>query len=289
MSDEHALVPVSAAPQQAMRCYVCDGHEWHKVMVDRGQGMQPIHGAATTQVCKGCGNVCHEVDVSKEDSIREFYRKEYRPQPGVMNLITTTHKLNYMKVFLAEQLKAMSGSPKIVGDVGAATGYALNFFRGLGHKVSGSELTLTFRRMSEHYYGIPLAEDLETKHKYDLIVVYHVLEHLMEPDQKLAHFASLLSEGGRIFLATPEWFNYIEDGCGLPMRHFDELFHKNHINLFSSTSLNNLFRKVGLRVVKEDHLQYGQTYLLEKSPDGPETERERWLTKEDWREVVKTL
>ena len=202
-------------------------------------------------------------------------------------MITTGHKQNYVRVFLKDFLASRQGTKMKVGDVGAATGYLLNFFRGLGHEVSGSELTLTYRRMSEHYYGIPLAEELEAKHRYDLIVIYHVLEHLVEPDKKLAHYASLLAEGGRILVATPEWFNYLEDASGQAAKSFDELFHKNHINLFSATSIQNLFRKAGLRAVKEDHLQYGQTYLLERDP-GPRN-RETQITKEDWREVLRVM
>lgn len=274
--------------KEPMRCYVCDQSDWHKVTVNRNGVEVPIHSNSTIQVCKNCGNACHDVDVSQEEKIKEFYRKEYRPQPTVMNLVTTTHKQNYMRTFLKEFLNENKGRQMVVGDVGAATGYVLNFFRSLGHKVSGSELTLTYRRMSEHYYGIPLAEELETKHKYDLIVVYHVLEHLMDPDKKLAHYASLLADGGKMLIATPEWFSHLEDASGIPVKSFEGLFHKNHINIFSSASLQNVFRKSGLRVIKEDHLQYGQTYLLEKRRQ-PIKSQEDWLTKEDYREIVRIM
>lgn len=274
------------APQQ-MRCYVCDGREWHKVTVERNGRAVPVHSESIVQVCVGCGNACHEVDVSKEEQIKDFYRTEYRPKPNITNLLTTTHKTNYVRIFLNDFLKENRTRQMVVGDVGAATGYLLNFFRGIGHKVSGCELTLTFRRMSEHYYGIPLAEELEPKHKYDLIAVYHVLEHLMEPDKKLAHYVSLLADGGHMLIATPEWFNVIDESAGIPIKSFDHWFHKNHINLFSANSIQNLFRKCGLSVVKEDHIQYGQTYLLKKG-DVPVKESE-WLTREDWRDQARTI
>ena len=278
----------SLNPKEPMRCYVCDAKEWHVVLAEKGRGPEPVHSQSKIQICKGCGSAVHEVDVSKEEKIKEFYRKEYRPKPNIANLITTTHKINYIRVFLKDFLQKNQGKQLVVGDVGAATGYVLNFFRGLGHKVSGSELTLTYRRMAEHYYGIPLAEELETKHKYDLIVIYHVLEHLMEPDKKLAHYVTLLNEGGKMLIATPEWFsNYLDDSSGLPANSFDVLFHKNHINLFSATSLQNLFRKAGLRVIKEDHIQYGQTYFLEKSEGVREPSE--WLTKEGWEDINKTM
>jgi|ERR1041385_6840456 2-polyprenyl-3-methyl-5-hydroxy-6-metoxy-1,4-benzoquinol methylase len=273
-----------------MRCYICDATDWHVVTVNRGGQQVPIHSDSKIQICKNCGNACHYVDVTQEEKIKEYYRKEYRPQPNIMNLVTTTHKINYIRVFMQDYLRELKGKKLVVGDVGAATGYVLNFFRNMGHRVAGSELTITYRRMSEHYYGIPLAEELEPKHKYDLIVVYHVLEHLMEPDKKLKHYASLLNEGGKLLVATPEWFDMLDEASGTNIKSFDHLFHKNHINLFSANSIQNLFRKCGLRIAKEDHIQYGQTYLLEKRSELVDlSDESQWLNKEDWREVLKTM
>lgn len=269
-----------------MKCFVCDAgpETWRKVSILKDGKQVPIHSESTIQICQGCGNAVHNVEPEAEEKIKQFYRKDYRPQPTILNLITTTHKQNYVQVFLRDFLKGKKDL--LVGDVGAATGYLLNFFRGLGHKVAGSELTITYRRMSEHYYGIPLTEELEPKHKYDLICMYHVLEHLVEPDKKLAYYASLLNEGGHILVATPEWFDVVEEASGPPVSTFEHLFHKNHINLFSRNSIQNLFRKCGLTVVKDDFLQYGQTYLLKKS-ESPRLDS--WLSKDDWHEVERVM
>ena len=176
-----------------MICYVCASDNWYPVTVDRqvpggvpGETKpSPIHSTSKIIVCKNCGNACHEVDVTTEEKLKDFYRKEYRACPDTRNLMTTTRKLNYVMVFLRDFLKDKKGL--VIGDVGCATGYLVNAFRQLGHRATGSELTLTYRRFAEHYYGVPVTEELETKHRYDLIVIYHVLEHLMEPDKKLAH------------------------------------------------------------------------------------------------------
>lgn len=276
----------------AMRCYVCEATNWRRPVIQVEGKARPIHTEGTVQICNSCGNACFEVDVSKEESIKDYYRKEYRPQPNLTNIITTTHKQNYIRVFLYDLLKkaGQEGKQMVVGDVGAATGYLCNFFAKLGHKVTGCELTLTYRRMSEHYYGIPLTEELEPKHRYDLITVYHVLEHLFEPDKKLAHYASLLAPGGKIMVATPQWFETLEEASGPTVSSFDHLFHKNHVNLFSKTSIQNVFRKCGLRVVKEDFAQYGQTYLLEKAETPVDlTKPDTWLTREDPGEVERNM
>jgi SAM-dependent methyltransferase len=231
--------------------------------------------------------VAHEVDVSKEADLLKFYRNEYRPAPTHQNLLTTTHKRMYIAKFLEDFLNERdpkkAGKQMICGDVGCATGYIPAWLRGIGHKATGCELTTQYRRFSEHFYGIPIPENLEKKHRYDLITIYHVLEHLMEPDKKLAQYRDLMDDDGRILVSTPEWFDVIEEPSNLPLNSFDALFHKNHINLFSAISLKNLFAKVGLEIVKEDHITYGQTYLLKKC------EPTQLKVVEDWEKQVEKM
>ena len=272
-----------------MLCYVCSKDEWKKVIVNLDGKERPIHSEGTVQICKNCGNACHEVDSKQEEKVKEYYRKDYRPAPNISNLITTTHKMRYIDIFLRDFLEEATKANKRmkIADVGCATGYLLGYFKRMGHLATGCEYTIPYRRMAEHYYGVPVSEELETKHRYDLIVIYHVLEHMIEPDKKLAHYASLLAEGGRMMIATPEWFKTLEEDSGGPMEGFDHLYHKNHINLFSRQSLQNLFRKAGLFVVKEDYEQYGQTYLLRKAKDGEIIKD--WLVKENWVDVEREM
>lgn len=225
-------------------------------------------------VCKTekCGNVAYRVDADADAKMREYYRHSYREIPNHMNLMTTSTKLGYIQNFLSPWLE--SKKDLVCGDVGSATGYVPRWLRSLGHKATGCELTVSYRRFSEHFYGIPLTEELEPKHQYDLITVYHVLEHLPEPDKKLAHYVSLLKDDGRILVATPEWFNALEEGSGTPLydekkprdggARFRHLFHKDHINVFSEKKIKELFNKCGLSIEGEDHITYGQTYFLKK-------------------------
>lgn len=265
------------------RCYVCEGSSWHS--------MGNMHAQSEIVVCKTCGNVAHRVDVSKEAELKEFYRHKYRPAPTHMNLLTTGHKRVYIGRFLQKLLDERdpkkTGRPMITGDVGCATGYIPAWLRSQGHKATGCELTVNYRRFAEAFYGIPVPEELEPKHRYDLITVYHVLEHLMEPDKKLAQWRALLADDGRMMISTPEWFDTLEEASGGNIASFENLFHKNHINLFSAVSLKNLFAKVGLEIVQEDHIQYGQTYLLKKCEPRPLNVMEPWEIQVDKLERTK--
>jgi SAM-dependent methyltransferase len=219
-------------------------------------------------VCRTCGTVAYRTDPMDAEKVKEYYRYAYRPAPTHANLITTTNKQNYVRLALEsffKKWKEVNDRPAVIGDIGCATGYLVSYFRKLGHKATGCELTLSFRRFAEHFYGIPVPEELEKKHKYDLLTMYHVLEHIPQPDVKLKEYVDMLADDGHFFISVPEWFDTLEEASGSPITDFTHLFHKDHINVFSKQSCQNLFAKAGLEIVDEDHTQYGQTYLLKKS------------------------
>lgn len=256
-----------------MICYICNEDNWNK--------LPELNKERTLQICKGCGNVCYEVEPRDEESVKQYYRTEYRPAPNHMNLITTTHKQNYVNLFLRDYLKDKKGL--VIGDIGCATGYLVNHFRSMGHKATGCEYTLTYRRFAENFYNIPITEDLRKDLQYDLLVMYHVLEHVTEPDKKLTEYLKLLKDDGVMLVSTPEWYGDLQEASGPVVSSFEHLWHKDHINVFSQNSLKNLFIKVGLDIVKEDHFVYGQTYLLKKAQNAPHGT----IRKEDWQAVTK--
>ena len=239
-----------------MKCYVCDVEEnWHS--------LKELNPKRELLVCKDCGNIAYRVEPMDHEKTLEYYRKEYRPAPTHLNLITTSNKLNYIKCFLGDWIKDKKNM--VCGDIGCATGYLVRWLRVIGHRATGCEYTLTYRRFAEHFYGFPITEDLPHKYQYDFLSIYHVLEHITDPDKKLADFLSLLhDDDSRIMVATPQWLNTLEEASGAAMQDFTQLFHKDHINVFTANSLQRLFAKCGLAIVKEDHIQYGQTYLLRK-------------------------
>ncbi len=278
-----------------MRCYACDSTD-HEVFAPG-----TLHGTSEMRVCKGCGNVMHTVVSTPEADARmkEYYRREYRPAPTVMNILTTTNKLGYVRMTLdalTDKMATERDRPLITGDIGCATGYLVNYLRRRGHRATGCELTIAYRRFCETFYGIPITEELTPKHKYDLLTMYHVLEHLPEPDKRLAEYVKLMADDGRFFLSVPQWGDVLEEASGSEMASFDHLYHKDHINVFSKQSLQNLFARAGLVIESEDHEQYGQTYVLRKKTpselvghDGAAIGGESVIVKEDWQAVVAKL
>lgn len=255
-----------------IKCIICGSTEFHHT--------GKLHRAGTLQVCKGCGHVSHRQKAEGEKAVLDFYRTDYRKCPTSSNLITTGNKLNYISRFLAPFLKDKKGL--VCCDVGAATGYLPNYLRQLGHKATGTEYTITFRRFSEHFYGIPLTEEIDKKRKYDLITIYHVAEHMVDPAAKLREYRDCLTDTGRIMISVPMMGKFLDDSSGAYGGKFDDVHHENHIQAFSTRACENMFNACGLEIDVADCETYGQTYLLKKGEVKP-------IVADEWQAVLKML
>jgi len=259
-----------------MKCYVCDQEDWH--------ALRGVHPSALLQVCKSCGNVAIDVGPADAAAMEAYYRSEYRRAPVAKNIVQAFSKRYMISGFMAEFLAGKRGLKCL--DIGAGTGFWPAWLVSQGHDAGGVELALGFRRFAHHYYGLDLAERIDPEQRYDLISLWHVLEHLTEPDQRLQGYVDSLAPGGRLLVSVPEWFRYVAMAGYGPVTDFAGYFAKDHINVFSGQSLKNLFAKVGLVIEKEDHVIQGQTYLLRPVSDGePVPER----VAEDWQAQVERV
>ncbi|MBF0338548.1 MAG: class I SAM-dependent methyltransferase [Nitrospirae bacterium] len=82
---------------------------------------------------------------------------------------------------------------------------------------------------------------------FDLITAIHVLEHIAEPFEVLAMFASLLREGGVVFFVVPN-----PSGLGHWLRKgtWTGYGDPSHVSLLPSKTWIELTRKAGLRILK---------------------------------------
>jgi hypothetical protein len=91
---------------------------------------------------------------------------------------------------------------------------------------------------------------------FDLVTMFFVAEHLVEPAATLARVASWLVPGGLLYLTVPN-----------VMINTIDAFLGDHLSHFSAPSLTALMHRVGLRpLVLSEHHQLGQITLM-AAPD----------------------
>lgn len=92
-------------------------------------------------------------------------------------------------------------------DIGAGVGTFLAIARDRGWGVEGTEVSSTAVAKARELHALVLhqglVEDAAPPGRYDVICLWHVLEHLPDPASTLRHCRGLLNGNGRIVLAMP--------------------------------------------------------------------------------------
>jgi len=162
-------------------------------------------------------------------------------------------------------------------DIGCATGQFLNYMSEHGWKTAGIEPNEKTRERAISEYGLQVFPeeklDFFNKASFDVITMWHVLEHVSDLKGRMEQLKNLLKPQGTIIIAVPNCNAYdakIYDkfwaGYDLP-RH---LYH------FTKTDVKLLVEKFGFTIVNILPMKFDAFYvslLSEKYKSG----KMRWL------------
>jgi SAM-dependent methyltransferase len=147
-------------------------------------------------------------------------------------------------------------------DIGQGTGEFLHFMQKKGWDVTGVEPNQSARKFASENYNLLVKEEsvlqeLE-KNQFDLITMWHVLEHVVDLTERMQQVRSLLRKDGLLVIAvpnlnSPDSRKYKDKWAGLDVpRH---LYH------FTTKSMDNLLRSSGFRLVKLAPLKLDSFYV----------------------------
>ncbi|HMB62807.1 MAG TPA: class I SAM-dependent methyltransferase [Eudoraea sp.] len=148
---------------------------------------------------------------------------------------------------------------KFLLDVGAGTGDFLSRARYGGWKIQGVEPNPMARgKASER--NVKLVEDLNacSGRKYNVITLWHVLEHLPDLDGDLNKLVGLLDKNGVLVIAVPNFKSH-------DARHYKNYWAgfdvPRHLWHFSKTSIERLFLKKGMEVIQIKPMIFDAYYV----------------------------
>jgi len=101
--------------------------------------------------------------------------------------------------------------------------------------------------------GLPcqLANFLEVRGDFDVITMWHLVEHLLRPQDFIHHAYRLLPTGGWLLIETPV-IGMVSEAFGTYWRYF---MPTEHINLFTIDALIRVCQSVGFAV--QSHVRFG--------------------------------
>jgi SAM-dependent methyltransferase len=204
--------------------------------------------------CASCGLA---FTFPRPASLQRYYPSYYRQYTwSAQSLLKTVYSLR------ARAWARSRSTPGRALEIGCGDGWILDALRQRGWTVVGNERTVPSTTFASKVNELPVfVGDLGTlkSAQFDLIIMVHVLEHMVDPVGTLRHCVRLLREGGTLVVVVPNieswqarWFGSLWFELDVP-RH---LFH------FSPRALSYAFSEAGLSVTTPtfpwlDHALYG--------------------------------
>lgn len=213
-------------------------HQGHRALVPQPQRLAAAHRRLSPLRLVWSDPRPHDARRFYEDEYRVDYKHTSEPRPR--------HVLRAGRGALVRLEKIrpyLSGSMRIL-DVGSGGGEFAYLLKTLGHDVTAVEPNRGYAGYSARQYGFEVTRafvgDVALAGQcYDLITVWHVLEHTEDPGAVLRQLGAALRRNGALVVEVPN----VEATCQSP-RH---TFHEAHLYSFNGATLERLAAKAGLR------------------------------------------
>lgn len=152
-----------------------------------------------------------------------------------------------------------AGEEKTLLDVGAGTGDFLLKAKIKSWKVSGVEPNQEARKKAAAK-GMVLQDDLQKINdaEYEVITLWHVLEHLPNLELQIKDLVSLLCDKGTLVVAVPNFKSYDASFYGAYWAAYDVPRHLWH---FSKGAIEKLFASHGMKVVNVKPMIFDAFYV----------------------------
>lgn len=158
--------------------------------------------------------------------------------------------LNNAKSALAYQ--AGSDQALRLLDVGCSSGALLRVAKECGYDASGAEpATLaadTARDLGFEVFPGFLQDAGFPDNHFDVITLFEVIEHLLEPEELLKEILRILKPGGVVLIGTGNADSWTVGFMGADWEYFDIRSHGGHISFFNPKSMRILTQRCGFEV-----------------------------------------
>lgn len=169
-------------------------------------------------------------------------------------------------------------------DYGCGTGEFLHTFQKKNWTIAGVEPSEIASAKATQLLGQVPAKSLEevSSEKFDVITLWHVLEHVHALDETIASLKSKLNTGGTIFIAVPNRESYDATHYEKYWAGYDVPRHLWH---FSKENMNQLLKNCGLKIAAIEPMKFDSYYVSLLSEGYKNPSSPSWLR---WTKALRT-
>ena len=196
-------------------------------------------------------------DLSAYYQSEEYYSHQEQPKTFIQKIYSFArglmfhYKHNIISPFLFKGASIL--------DVGSGTGDFLSFMKSKGYEVTGVENNPKASLISQKK-DIKVHENTGelSDNSFDLITLWHVLEHLPDPEETFKKIFNLLNKSGYLIIAVPNVYSIEKDHYRENWAGFDVPRHLWH---FSTPFLINFASKYNFELIRTKPLLLDALYV----------------------------
>lgn len=216
------------------------------------------------QKCEQCDLVLTNPYPDKDHLPKYYESNDYFSHPNKKQSIFS-FLYNSVKILNLRYKYKVATSGLEVGrilDIGCGAGDFLSVAKNNGWAIEGVEPNQEARKYTAEKLGKQIFSieefNLLNDHSFDVITMWHVLEHVEDINQQALELQRLLKPGGRLIIALPNICSFDAEHYGKYWAGWDVPRHLFH---FSFTSIQSLLKKHGFLFLKREPLRWDAFYI----------------------------
>jgi 2-polyprenyl-3-methyl-5-hydroxy-6-metoxy-1,4-benzoquinol methylase len=209
-------------------------------------------GAAQLLRCDQC-DLIFTAPASAQPAPELLYEDYYKNEMANRFNPVVEFVVRLFRFFRAFKVFTLSPRAKTVLDVGSGRGWMLYYLkkyygyaRTAGTQISKNALDFSRDKLGLEIYDKELPELSLGREVFDIITIWHVLEHLKEPEKYIEKIRDLLKNDGKLIIEVPNFDSWTRRLAG---KYWLSLDLDYHTHFFTSKSLAGLLEKYGFRSV----------------------------------------
>ncbi len=222
------------------------------------------HEIFTIQKCKSCEFVFTNPRPS-EINLGKYYQSEkYISHSSSSKSITDKIYYAIRNYTIKKKFKLIHKYYKAgkILDIGCGTGEFLNFFKAHGWETMGIEPNKTARNSAIEKYGLTVQPEKEidelVKSEFEIITMWHVLEHVPDLNLRIQQLKHLIKEKGILIIAVP---NIESKDANIYGKYWAALDVPRHLYHFNKSAVQNLFNKEGFEIIETRPMKFDAFYI----------------------------
>ncbi|MFC1711949.1 class I SAM-dependent methyltransferase, partial [Patescibacteria group bacterium] len=202
-------------------------------------------------------------NLSKNISAKKLYKSYYNNEIMGRFKLGVELIVKLFRFFRAFKIFTISSNAKSILDIGSGRGFMLYFLKkyykyqvAIGTQLNKKAINFSRSKLGLQIYNADLLKIPLQKSYFDVVTIWHVLEHIRKPELYLRKIHQLLKSGGKLIIEVPNFNSWTRSLTG---KYWMGLDLKYHVNFFVADSL--------IKILKKNHFKINNihTFSLEYS------------------------